>query len=113
MICVSPRVCAPHFSPDLVHVWLLSEVLTRRVNFLGRAPAAPLQFAHAHARFISTTTKPLPDLATNTDYVTLTLTAFTTTPICKIAPADAADLGGAWLLFLCLALIRGQGDRLT
>ncbi len=28
--------------------------------------------------------------------------------------ADAADLGGAWLLsFLCLALIRGQGDRLT
>jgi hypothetical protein len=42
---------------------------------------------HAHAIFISTTTKPLPDLATNTDYVTLTLTAFTTTPICKIAPA--------------------------
>jgi hypothetical protein len=28
--------------------------------------------AHAHARFISTTTKPLPDSATNTDYVTLT-----------------------------------------
>ncbi len=28
--------------------------------------------------------------------------------------SDAADLGGAWLLsFLCLALIRGQGDRLT
>ncbi len=43
--------------------------------------------AHAHARFISTTTKPLPDSATNTDYVTLTLTAFTTTPICRIAPA--------------------------
>jgi hypothetical protein len=43
--------------------------------------------AHAHARFISTTTKQLPDSATNTDYVTLTLTAFTTTPICKIAPA--------------------------
>ncbi len=32
--------------------------------------------AHAHAIFISTTTKPLPDLAANTDYVTLTLTAF-------------------------------------
>ncbi len=30
--------------------------------------------AHAHAIFISTTTKPLPDLAANTDYVTLTLT---------------------------------------
>jgi hypothetical protein len=29
--------------------------------------------AHAHAIFISTTTKPLPDSATNTDYVTLTL----------------------------------------
>ncbi len=36
--------------------------------------------AHAHAIFISTTTKQLPDLATNTDYDTLTLTAFTTTP---------------------------------
>jgi hypothetical protein len=33
--------------------------------------------AHAHAIFILTTTKPLPDLAANTDYVTLTLTAFT------------------------------------
>ena len=43
--------------------------------------------AHAHAIFVSTTTKPLPDLAANTDYVTLTLTAFTTTPICKIALA--------------------------
>jgi hypothetical protein len=43
--------------------------------------------AHAHAIFISTTTKPLPDLAADTDYVTPTLTAFTTTPICKIAPA--------------------------
>ncbi len=38
--------------------------------------------AHAHASFISTTTKPLPDSATNTDYDTLTMTAFTTTPIC-------------------------------
>jgi hypothetical protein len=29
-------------------------------------------------------------------------------------PNEAADLGGAWLLsFLCLALTRGQGDRLT
>ncbi len=37
--------------------------------------------AHAHASFISTTTKPLPDSATNTDYDTLTMTAFTTTPI--------------------------------
>jgi hypothetical protein len=43
-----------------------------------------LTLTHAHARFISTTTKPLPDLATNTDYVTLTLTAFTTTPICTL-----------------------------
>jgi hypothetical protein len=40
--------------------------------------------AHAHANFISTTTKPLPDSATNTDYDTLTLTAFTTTPICNL-----------------------------
>ncbi len=31
--------------------------------------------AHAHASFISTTTKPLPDSATNTDYDTLTLNA--------------------------------------
>jgi hypothetical protein len=30
--------------------------------------------AHAHASFMSTTTKPLPDLATNTDYDTLTMT---------------------------------------
>jgi hypothetical protein len=40
--------------------------------------------AHAHASFISTTTKQLPDSATNTDYVTLTLTASTTTPICNL-----------------------------
>ena len=40
--------------------------------------------AHAHASFISTTTKPLPDSATNTDYDTLTMTAFTTTPICNL-----------------------------
>jgi hypothetical protein len=39
---------------------------------------------HAHASFISTTTKPLPDSATNTDYDTLTMTAFTTTPICNL-----------------------------
>ena len=32
--------------------------------------------AHAHTSFIPTTTKPLPDLATNTDYDTLTMTAF-------------------------------------
>ncbi len=32
-------------------------------------------WAHAHASFISTTTKLLPDSATNTDYDTLTLTA--------------------------------------
>jgi hypothetical protein len=32
--------------------------------------------AHAHASFISTTTKPLPDSATNTDYDTLTLNAY-------------------------------------
>jgi hypothetical protein len=31
--------------------------------------------AHAHAGFISTTTKPLPDLAANTNYDTLTMTA--------------------------------------
>ncbi len=40
--------------------------------------------AHALASFISTTTKPLPDSATNTDYDTLTMTAFTTTPICNL-----------------------------
>jgi hypothetical protein len=39
---------------------------------------------HAHASFISTTTKPLPGSATNTDYVTLTMTAFTTTPVCNL-----------------------------
>ncbi len=33
---------------------------------------------------------------------------------CCPSLADAADLGGAWLLsFLCLALIGGQGDKLT
>ncbi len=40
--------------------------------------------AHAHASFISTTTKPLPDSAANTDYDTLNMTAFTTTPICNL-----------------------------
>jgi hypothetical protein len=39
---------------------------------------------HAHASFVSTTTKPLPDSATNTDYDTLTMTAFTITPICNL-----------------------------
>ncbi len=47
---------------------------------------------HAHAIFISTTTKPLPDSATNTDYDTLTLTAFTTTPICNLLQPET-DVG--------------------
>ncbi len=52
--------------------------------------------AHAHASFISTTTKPLPDSATNTNYDTLTMTAFTTTPICNLRH-PWADVG-----LLCL-----------
>ncbi len=50
--------------------------------------------ARAHASFISTTTKPLPDSATNTDYDTLTMTAFTTTPICNLRHlwADVAHM---------------------
>jgi hypothetical protein len=57
------------------------------LNCLYASGWLTLTLTHAHAIFISTTTKPLPDSATNTDYVTLTLTAFTTTPICKIVPA--------------------------
>jgi hypothetical protein len=53
--------------------------------------------AHAHTSFISTTTKPLPDSAANTDYVTLTMTAFTTTPICNLRP-PWADVGLQYLL---------------
>ncbi len=48
--------------------------------------------AHAHASFISTTKKPLPYLATNTDYDTLTMTAFPTTLICNLCQ-PGADVG--------------------
>ncbi len=34
--------------------------------------------AHAHANFVSRTTKPLPNSAANTDYETLTMTTDTT-----------------------------------
>jgi hypothetical protein len=50
----------------------------------GQWPGQAHAHAHAHASFISTTTKQLPDSATNTDHDTLTLTAFTTTPICNL-----------------------------
>ncbi len=39
-----------------------------------------MQSVHAHANFISPTTKPLPNSAANTDYDTLTMTTNTTTP---------------------------------
>jgi hypothetical protein len=38
---------------------------------------------HAHANFISLTTKPLPNSAANTNYDTLTMTTDTTTPNCN------------------------------
>jgi hypothetical protein len=57
----------------------------RRTAWQTHAHAHAHAHDHAHASFISTTTKPvLPDSATNTDYDTLTLTAFTTTPICNL-----------------------------
>ncbi len=65
--------------------------------FIHFAHAHAPSEAHAHASFISTTTKPLPDLATNTDYDTLTMTAFTTTPICNLRP-PWADVGLPCLL---------------
>ncbi len=60
--------------------------------------------AHAHASFISTTTKPLPDLATNTDYDTLTMTAFHTTPICNLCQ-PGADVGIPCLLPASLSTV--------
>ncbi len=68
-----------------VHVSLFYKTLKKLVY--GR-----LAHAHAHASFISTTTKLLPDSATNTNYDTLTMTAFTTTPICNLRQ-PGADVG--------------------
>ncbi len=50
----------------------------------------------------------------NTTLIRLDLNFLGRAPQAAAPPADAADLGGAWLLsFPCLALIRGQDNRLT